>query len=97
MRITASFFQGAGEACVLGRAAPSNRETERTGLDASYGKWLSGDVPHLSADQFGPCDFLPLPEEGHGPGTPLGTRGEHVLWHLGKQGGGVGKRSRPAL
>lgn len=93
VRITASFFQGAGEACVEEEPAQSMQETEHAGLDVEFRKWLGGDVFYLSADRLGPRDSLPFLEEGHGSWTPLGTRGEHVLWYLKAHGGSLVEHS----
>ena len=39
------------------------------------------------ADRLGPRSTLPFAEEGHASATPLGKRGEHVLWYLENFGG----------
>ena len=41
---------------------------------------------YLSADRLGPRKTLPFFAHHHGDGTPLGTRGEHVLWFLDAYG-----------
>ena len=42
---------------------------------------------YLSADRLGPRPTLPYVEGERAPVTPLGKRGEHVLWYLGHVGG----------
>lgn len=41
---------------------------------------------YLSADRFGPRATLPYWEGERAPVTPLGKRGEHVLWYLSRRG-----------
>ena len=43
-------------------------------------------LSYLSADRHGPQETLPFFHEGHTSPTPLGPRGEHVLWYLEKTG-----------
>lgn len=44
---------------------------------------------YLRADRLGPQKTLPFFGQGHSANTPLGTRGEHVLWYLEKYGNSV--------
>lgn len=44
---------------------------------------------YLGADRLGPQKTLPFFGQGHQAHTPLGTRGEHVLWYLEKYGNSV--------
>lgn len=55
--------------------------------DAGAEKRLRGDWFYVSADRLGPRSTLPFAEEGHASATPLGKRGEHVLWYLENFGG----------
>ena len=48
---------------------------------------LAADLFYVSADRFGPRPTLPFAEEEHASATPLGKRGEHVLWYLDRFGG----------
>lgn len=41
---------------------------------------------YLGADRLGPRKTLPFVAQGHQANTPLGTKGEHVLWYLRKYG-----------
>ncbi|MDE0447983.1 MAG: AAA family ATPase [Spirochaetaceae bacterium] len=41
---------------------------------------------YLGADRLGPQKTFPFFGQGHQAHTPLGTRGEHVLWYLEKYG-----------
>ena len=42
---------------------------------------------YLGADRLGPQKALPFFDQEHGEGTPLGAKGEHVLWFLETRGG----------
>ena len=44
------------------------------------------DLFYLSADRLGPRATLPYWEGERAPVTPLGKRGEHVLWYLSRRG-----------
>lgn len=50
--------------------------------------WLESlfrdSVYYLSADRLGPRKTMPYRLEGNEVGTPLGGRGQHVLWFLGQ-------------
>ena len=86
VRLEASFFEGSGTAGF--EEGPHRRagESETTLFDAGAQQWFKGDVFYLSADRHGPRNTLPYLEEGHASATPLGTRGEHVLWYLDRCG-----------
>lgn len=86
VRIEASFFERKGKACLEVDPPLRGGESEATGVNAAAEKWFQGDVFYLSADRLGPRHTLPYLEEGHVSATPLGTRGEHVLWYLDKFG-----------
>ena len=86
VQIEASFFEGKGKACVEEGPHQRGGENESAGFDASAGQWFRGDIFYLSADRLGPSRVLPYLEEGHASATPLGTRGEHVLWYLDRFG-----------
>ena len=45
------------------------------------------DLFYLSADRLGPRPTLPYMDGERGQATPLGKRGEHVLWYLSRLGG----------
>ncbi len=61
---------------------PTSGENGKGGRDAGAEKQLRGDMFYVSADRLGPRRTLPFAEEGHASSTPLGKRGEHVLWYL---------------
>lgn len=86
VRIEASFFESKGKACLEVDPSLRGGESEATGVNTDAEKWFQGDVFYLSADRLGPRHTLPYLEEGHVSATPLGTRGEHVLWYLDKFG-----------
>ena len=44
---------------------------------------------YLSADRLGPRKTLPFRADDDDAGTPLGKRGEHVLWFLGQHEGDI--------
>ena len=44
---------------------------------------------YLRADRLGPQKTLPFFGQGHLANTPLGTKGEHVLWYLERYGNTV--------
>lgn len=46
-----------------------------------------GNLFYLSADRLGPRATLPYWEGERAPATPVGKRGEHVLWYLSRRGG----------
>ena len=60
--------------------------TGRASCDAGAKKLLRGDMFYVSADRLGPRRTLPFSEEEHAASTPLGKRGEHVLWYLHRVG-----------
>ena len=84
VRLEASFFGGKGRANF--EQAASRSDTESGGsifyADDVAVACFKGDIFYLSADRFGPRLSLPYLDEGHGSATPLGPRGEHVLWYL---------------
>ncbi|MYD92009.1 MAG: DUF3696 domain-containing protein [Caldilineaceae bacterium SB0662_bin_9] len=84
VRLEASFFEGRGRACLEADPHQHDGESEATGIDSGAEPWFRGDVFYLSADRLGPRLALPYLEEGHASATPLGMRGEHVLWYLNK-------------
>ena len=86
VRIEASFFDGRGKACLDEGPYQLDGEGDASGFDAAAESWFQGEVFYLSADRLGPRQTLPYLEEGHASATPLGTRGEHVLWYLDKFG-----------
>ena len=86
VRLEASFFGGKGKACLEEDPQRGGSERDATGFDAGAGQWFQGNVFYLSADRLGPRHTLPYLEEGHASETPLGTRGEHVLWYLDRFG-----------
>lgn len=86
VRIEASFFGGRGKAWLEERPNSGDGDGEATGSDAGAADWFQGQLFYLSADRLGPRHTLPYLEEGHTSATPLGTRGEHVLWYLDKFG-----------
>lgn len=45
-----------------------------------------GEMYYLSADRLGPRPTLPYREWDRDEATPLGKRGEHVLWYLSQNG-----------
>ena len=47
---------------------------------------LREDIFYVSADRLGPQQTLPFEEEGPPSATPLGRRGEYVLWYLETRG-----------
>ncbi len=86
VRLEASFFEGRGKALLEDSSNSGDSESEATRLDAAAEKWFQGNMFYLSADRLGPRPTLPYLEEGHTSATPLGTRGEHVLWYLDRFG-----------
>ena len=54
--------------------------------DPGAQKQMRGDLFYVSADRHGPQQTLPFVEERHAGATPLGKRGEYVLWYLQKRG-----------
>ena len=86
--LKASFFEGMGQAFLEDVPHLHRDERESTGFSADNGAepWFRGDVFYLSADRLGPRSTLPYLEEGHASATPLGARGEHVLWYLNQFG-----------
>ena len=53
-------------------------------LRSSLYRW---SMFYVGADRLGPQKALPFLEQGHESHTPLGVRGEHVLWFLERYGG----------
>ncbi len=86
--LQASFFKGRGKAHLEDSPRLRNNESDSAGFGADAGaeQWFRGDVFYLSADRLGPRSTLPYLEEGHPSATPLGARGEHVLWYLDQFG-----------
>lgn len=84
--LEASFFGGRGKARLEERLPKRGEKRDTTGFDPGAEPWFQGDLFYLSADRLGPRHSLPYLEEGHGSSTPLGTRGEHVLWYLDRFG-----------
>ena len=54
-------------------------------LSALY-RWA---MYYLGAERLGPRKTLPLLHQGPDSGTPLGAKGEHVLWYLDRYGNRV--------
>ena len=54
--------------------------------DASKSSLYRWSMFYVTADRLGPQKALPFFENGHESNTPLGTRGEHVLWFLERYG-----------
>ena len=54
--------------------------------DSSLYRWR---MFYLGADRLGPQKTLPFFGQGHQATTPLGTKGEHVLWYLERYGNTV--------
>ncbi len=79
-------FGDAGRAHFEARLPGAAEENDTGGCDAPAGSLLRGDMFYLSADRLGPRRTLPYATEGHGSPTPLGKRGEHVLWYLSEAG-----------
>lgn len=86
VRLEASFFGGQGAARLEERPRRQRGKRDSTAYDAGARPWFQGNVFYLSADRLGPRHTLPYLEEGHTSATPLGTRGEHVLWYLDRFG-----------
>ena len=47
---------------------------------------LQGELHYLSADRLGPRPTLPFVEGDRASATPLGKKGQHVLWYLSHMG-----------
>ena len=92
VRIEASFFRGEGNDHIEDRPEQNGALTEHPDANPAFKKWLNGDIFYLSADRLGPRDFLPYQEGGHASTSPLGTRGEHVLWYLKANGSSLVNR-----
>lgn len=85
----ASTFRGAGSVRVeLGRTAGGDPQLrDRAGfMNAHQSPLYRPAMYYLGAERVGPRKTLPLLDQPES-GTPLGTRGEHVLWFLGRRGG----------
>ncbi len=54
--------------------------------DASRSSLYRRSMFYVGADRLGPQKALPFLEQGHESDTPLGVRGEHVLWFLERYG-----------
>ena len=67
---------------------PEGHITEAQGFhgesESSLYRW---SMFYLGADRLGPQKALPFFDQEHRAGTPLGAKGEHVLWFLGTRGG----------
>ena len=92
VRIEASFFGGAGIVRIEDRPEQTGVPMVPHGPDSAFKKWLNGDLFYLSADRLGPRESLPYQEGGHALASPLGTRGEHVLWYLKAHGSSLVSR-----
>ena len=86
VRLEASFFEGRGKACLGEGPHQHGVESEAAEFDAGAEPWFQGDVFYLSADRLGPRLTPPSIKKNPVSATPLGTRGEHVLWYLDKFG-----------
>ena len=83
VRIDASFSDGA--AAFWEQHPPrSGGQSGRAGRPATEA--YPRDLFYLSADRLGPRPTLPYVEGERAPVTPLGKRGEHVLWYLSRMG-----------
>lgn len=65
---------------------PPRSGGEIGGSEGNATKAYPGDLFYLSADRLGPRATLPYWEGERAPVTPLGKRGEHVLWYLSRRG-----------
>lgn len=63
----------------------SKRESGSSGR-ADATQLFRGEIYYLSADRLGPRPTLPYVEGERAPVTPLGKRGEYVLWYLSQMG-----------
>lgn len=62
-------------------------ESTRRGFDLAHDSSLyRWRMFYLGADRLGPQKTLPFFDQGHQTNTPLGTKGEHVLWYLERYG-----------
>ncbi len=86
VRLEASFFSGRGKACLENHSPQRGGELDSSEISAGARQWFQGDVFYLSADRLGPRNLLPYLEEEHSSATPLGKRGEYVLWYLDRFG-----------
>ncbi len=86
VRIEASFFNDEVKAHLEVGPNEDDGHIEPTELDAGVVRWSQQDLFYLSADRLGPRQTLPYMEEGHPSATPLGVRGQHVLWYLNRFG-----------
>ena len=82
-RIDARFSDG-GTAYYEQRPAPGGGQMGRSNRDVTDA--YPRDLFYLSADRLGPRSTLPYVEGDRAEVTPLGKRGEHVLWYLSRMG-----------
>ena len=82
-RIDAKFSDGA-RAYYEQRPARDGGQIGRSSRDATDA--YPRDLFYLSADRLGPRPTLPYVEGERAEVTPLGKRGEHVLWYLSRMG-----------
>ncbi len=84
VRIDATFSDGA-------TAYYEQRPERRSGQMGRAGRGVTAarrrGLFYLSADRLGPRPTLPFVEGERAELTPLGKRGEHVLWYLTRMGG----------
>jgi len=79
-------FTNGGRAYLEVHFPRSHGESCKVGCDSGADKRLRGDMFYVSADRPGPRRTLPYAEEPRASATPLGKRGEHVLWYLERVG-----------
>ena len=84
-------FQSSAEISVqVSRKDSGDIMAARSGFScASTSSLYRWPMFYLAADRLGPRKTLPFLDQGHQANTPLGTRGEHVLWYLERYGNTV--------
>lgn len=65
---------------------PRGAEGSRSFALDNTTQFILGEIYYLSADRLGPRPTLPYEEWDRDPATPLGKRGELVLWYLSHNG-----------
>lgn len=86
VKIEASLCGGSATVSLQDGWQDPSKENGESVINRIQERWLFADVFYLSADRIGPRPILSYSKEGHSSGTPLGIRGEHVLWYLDRFG-----------
>ena len=83
----AAAFDPPGGCRVAIRQGGDGKLAAREGFaDAPGSSLYRWSMFYVTADRLGPQKALPFLEQGHESNTPLGSKGEHVLWFLEQYG-----------